>query len=100
MAVTVAPVTLPSRKKNSVYSVILTASGGTGPYTWSLSAGSLPAGTSLVRINDSQAVVIGKSPSALDAATFSCTITATDSLAAAGTSVSTAVPHVIDGPDP
>lgn len=100
MAVSVSPAALPSRKKNSFYSVILTASGGTGPYSWAVTAGALPTGTTLARINDTQAVVQGKTGPTLDAATFTCTITATDSLAAAGTCVSTTVAHIVDGPDP
>lgn len=99
MAVTVSPAALPARKKNAFYAVILTAAGGTGPYSWAVTAGALPTGTTLTRINDTQAVVQGKTPAALDAATFTCTITATDSLSATGTCVSTTVTHIVDGPD-
>ncbi len=38
---------LPSAALGSDYSSTLTASGGTGPYTWSIASGSLPAGTTL-----------------------------------------------------
>jgi hypothetical protein len=38
---------LPSGTEGSYYSGNLTASGGTGPYTWTLSSGSLPAGLNL-----------------------------------------------------
>ena len=37
----------PSGEVNTAYSYTLTVSGGTAPYTWSVSAGSLPAGISL-----------------------------------------------------
>jgi Putative Ig domain len=38
---------LPSAKAQTAYSATLTATGGTAPYTWSLSSGSLPIGLSL-----------------------------------------------------
>jgi alpha-tubulin suppressor-like RCC1 family protein len=37
----------PTGEVNTAYSDTLTVSGGTGPYTWSVSAGSLPAGITL-----------------------------------------------------
>jgi len=39
--------TLPDGQVNSAYSMTVVASGGTMPYTWSIAAGSLPAGLSL-----------------------------------------------------
>src|SRR6516164_2568926 len=38
---------LPSGEAKSAYSTALTASGGTAPYAWSVSSGSLPAGLTL-----------------------------------------------------
>jgi uncharacterized membrane protein len=38
---------LPNATSNSPYSTTLTASGGTSPYIWSITAGALPAGLSL-----------------------------------------------------
>src|ERR1700759_1516391 len=38
---------LPSGQVATAYSVTLAATGGTTPYTWSISAGSLPAGLGL-----------------------------------------------------
>ena len=38
---------LPSARRNVVYSQTLSASGGAQPYTWSLASGGLPAGVSL-----------------------------------------------------
>jgi hypothetical protein len=56
----------------SAYSLTLAATGGTAPYTWSVSAGTLPAGLSL-----SAAGVLSGTPAALGSSSF--TITATDS---------------------
>jgi hypothetical protein len=100
MAVTVSPSALPAPKKNAHYHLFLTASGGTGPYTWAVTSGALPAFLTLSRINDTQALVSGKVPATLNAGTFTATITATDSLAATGACTSTTVTLGVDGPDP
>ena len=44
---TISTASLPSGTQNVTYSAALQASGGTTPYTWSISAGSLPAGLQL-----------------------------------------------------
>ncbi len=44
---TVSPASLPNGTQGAAYNQTVTASGGTGPYTFSLSAGALPAGLSL-----------------------------------------------------
>jgi hypothetical protein len=46
-AVTITTVAMPSATVGSEYSQALSAAGGTAPYTWAISAGSLPAGLSL-----------------------------------------------------
>ena len=43
----VATEALPDAQVGTAYSTTLTATGGTLPYTWSISSGSLPAGRSL-----------------------------------------------------
>jgi hypothetical protein len=43
----VSTTSLPSGTANHAYSATLTASGGSGSYTWSISSGSLPSGLSL-----------------------------------------------------
>jgi tetratricopeptide (TPR) repeat protein len=54
----------------ALYSQTLAVSGGTPPYTWSLTAGSLPAGLAL-----SSAGVIGGTPSAVTSASFTVRVT-------------------------
>jgi hypothetical protein len=44
---TVSPATLPNGTQNSAYSQTVTASGGTGPYTFAVTSGSVPAGLAL-----------------------------------------------------
>jgi len=46
-ALSVTPTTLPGGTVNSAYAATLTASGGSAPYSWSVSSGQLPAGVSL-----------------------------------------------------
>jgi large repetitive protein len=46
-AIALAPATLPNGAVNSFYSVTLTGSGGTAPYTFGVTAGTLPAGLTL-----------------------------------------------------
>ncbi len=70
--VTVTTTTLPSGTIGTAYNASLSASGGTGPYTWTLS-GSLPAGLSL-----STAGAITGTPTTAGTSTFS--VTAKDSL--------------------
>jgi len=70
---TVSPPTVPNGTQSSPYSATVTASGGTGPYTFAVTAGSLPAGLSLSSSGD-----ITGTPTGSGASTF--TIRATDSL--------------------
>lgn len=70
--VTVGPASLPSATAGSVYNQTLTASGGTAPYSFVVSAGALPAGLTL-----SAAGVLSGTPSA--SGTFNFNVTATDS---------------------
>ena len=69
--ITLSPSTLPSGSVGSSYSQTITASGGTAPYSFSLSAGSLPPGLSL-----SSAGVLSGTPSA--SGNYNFTVTAID----------------------
>jgi hypothetical protein len=57
-ALTITTTSLPDGAVGTAYSQTIAASGGSGIYTWSISAGSLPAGLSL---NDDTGVVYGTS---------------------------------------
>ena len=61
---------LPGGTVGTAYNVTLVASGGTTPYTWSVSAGSLPAGMSL-----SSAGVLSGVPTASGSFTFTAKVT-------------------------
>jgi hypothetical protein len=69
--VSITTASLPSGVVNEVYSAVLAASGGIAPYTWQISAGSLPTGLTL-----SGAALAG-TPTV--AGTFSFTVTVSDS---------------------
>jgi hypothetical protein len=66
-AVAVATTSLPYGTVNGAYSATLAATGGTGPYTWSILSGSLPAGLSL----DPTGGVISGTPTAAGVSSFS-----------------------------
>lgn len=102
MPLAVLPATLPNAKKKSFYQVFLTTAGGILPIvSWGVT-GAFPAWLSLVRLNENLAVVQGRVPNALSAATFSVTITATDSTPTTpltATCVTTTGLTIVDGPD-
>lgn len=74
---------------NTAYSQSLAATGGTTPYTWSISAGSLPAGLSL-----SSAGTISGTPTVIGTSTF------TVQVADAGGASITAVLSIVIAPAP
>jgi hypothetical protein len=69
--ITVSPATLPAAVAGVAYSQTITASGGTAPYTFFMTAGALPPGLSL-----SSAGLLWGTPTSFGGYTF--TITATD----------------------
>ena len=92
--VTISTSSLPGGTVNSAYSSTLAAAGGTTPYSWSLSAGSLPAG-----LNLSSNGVISGTPTA--SGTVSFTVRVADSSAPAKTAtanLSIAVAAVVTPP--
>ncbi|MDN5848790.1 MAG: putative Ig domain-containing protein [Nitrococcus sp.] len=76
-AITLAPVTLPDGQLNSAYSATISASGGTIPYSFAVSAGALPGGLSLA----SDGTLSG-TPSA--SGTFNFDVTVTDASGGTG----------------
>ncbi|MCW4462037.1 putative Ig domain-containing protein [Sphingomonas sp. BT-65] len=92
--VTIAPAVLPGGSAGSPYSAVLTASGGTAPYSFSLQAGALPVGLAF-----SSAGVLSGTP--VTTGTFNFTVRATDSLGVSGTqaySVTIAAPTIVLSP--
>ena len=75
--ITISPDSLPGATIGASYSQTLAASGGTGPYTFAVTAGALPAGLTL-----SGATISGTPTGPAGAVAF--TITATDSAMATG----------------
>ena len=78
VSLAVTPASLPNGTNGIAYSQTVSANGGTGPYTFTIFAGALPAGLTL-----SSAGVISGTPSGSGAAAF--TVRALDSLGNAGT---------------
>jgi hypothetical protein len=70
-AITLAPPTLPAATTGVAYSQTITASGGTGPYTFGVTSGTLPAGLTLTA-----AGVVSGTPTTAGATAF--TIRGTD----------------------
>ncbi len=75
--IAVSPATLPAGTFGSSYSQSITASGGTAPYTFAVTSGSLPAGLTLATGG-----VLSGTPVA--SGTFNFTVTATDSSTGTG----------------
>jgi hypothetical protein len=71
-ALSITTPSLPAATKGVVYPATqLAATGGTAPYTWSVSSGALPAGLAL---NSSSGAITG-TPTAAGASTFTVTVT-------------------------
>ncbi|MFZ0913070.1 MAG: Ig domain-containing protein, partial [Candidatus Korobacteraceae bacterium] len=68
---TVLTTSLPPGTQNTVYNVMLAATGGLTPYTWSITAGSLPVGLHL----DANSGAITGTPSGAGISTFTVQVT-------------------------
>ena len=95
-SLTITTTSLPGGTTGSAYGAALSASGGTSPYTWSVSAGSLPAGISL----NSTGLLAG-TPTSVGSSSF--TVKVTDSASATATqglslTVSSSSGGTFDGP--
>ncbi len=77
-SLTLLPTTLPNGSHGAAYSQTVTANGGTAPYTYAVTSGSLPAGLSL---NTNTGAITG-TPTGSGLSNF--TITATDSVGDTG----------------
>ena len=73
--ITVGPGAIASGTVNTPYSQTLTATGGSSPYVWALTSGTLPSGLSL-----SSGGIISGTPTASNGAGTSITVRATDNL--------------------
>jgi len=73
-APTISTVSLPAGAVSTAYSQTLTAAGGTAPYSWSVSAGTLPAGLAL-----SAAGVLSGTPTTAESASFTVRVAGANS---------------------
>ncbi|MCI1186954.1 putative Ig domain-containing protein [Hymenobacter sp. DH14] len=81
--ITLAPTTLPNGTQGVAYSQALTASGGTGAYTYAITAGALPSGLTLTGGTISGTPTVN--------GTFNFTVTATDAFGSTGSQAYTLV---------
>ncbi|MGA9526776.1 MAG: putative Ig domain-containing protein [Terriglobales bacterium] len=85
---------LPAGQSGNTYSDVLSATGGTSPYSWSISSGSLPSGVTLNESGD-----LSGAPSATGTFPFSVTVTdASQNTATASLSMSVTQGSGYDGP--
>lgn len=81
MAISIIPTALPNAINGNTYSQYITASGGTAPYVYTITTGTLPTG---LTISSSTGKISG-TPTVNGLKTF--TVTATDALLATGTQI-------------
>ncbi len=93
-ALQIGAVTLPQAQQGDTFTAVLSASGGTQPYSWSVSTGALPAGIVLNPNGDVTGIPTSTG-------TFNFTVTATDAASAtanANFSISVVAGSNFDGP--
>ena len=76
---TVSTASLPNASENAAYSTMLAASGGTLPYTWSITSGTLPTGLTLTASTGA----ISGTPTGNGASSFTAQVSDANSLTAA-----------------
>ena len=79
----ISTTTVPDATTGTAYTTSITASGGTAPYTWSLSSGTLPAGLALGSSTTASVTIAGTPTSAQQGAAF--TVQVKDSAAKTAT---------------
>jgi hypothetical protein len=84
-AVRITTTSLPSGSINEIYSATVNASGGSGPFSWSVTSGGLPSGLTLGASTGNSVTISG---TLLAQGIFTFTIEVTDSAAASATSPS------------
>ncbi len=96
VTITLAPTTLPNATLGTPYNQTITATGGTAPYTFAVTSGTLPPGLTLA----TNGTLSGKPTSA---GSFTFTVTATDHGGATGSQAYTLVvpaPKSLPSPRP
>jgi len=83
-APSISPTTLPNGNVSSPYSQTLSVNGGLGPYTWSVSVGTLPAGLALTASNTT-AIIGGTPTTAQTGVAFTIKVTDSSNPAQSGT---------------
>ena len=78
--IVIGTTSLPATATSTSYSATLSATGGVSPYTWSITAGSLPSGLSL---NSNTGVISGTTPPT--GGVYNFTVQALDSIGATAT---------------
>ena len=92
---TITTGSLPSATLNVPYNAFVNAAGAPAPFTWSVTAGSLPAGLSFITSSTSTSAQITGTPTLLGTSKFSVQVTDT-----AGTSVTQALSITVNKPPP
>lgn len=96
-ALSVSTTTLPNGTIGVAYSQTLAATGGTSPYTWAVTVGTLPAGLTLAGATG----VISGTPTTAATSTFTVTVTdASSATASQSLSITIAAAGVDTTPDP
>jgi len=96
-ALSVSTTTLPNGTVGVAYSQTLAATGGTSPYTWAVTVGTLPAGLTLAGATG----VISGTPTTAATSTFTVTVTdASSATASQSLSITIAAAGVDTTPDP